>query len=491
MRTCDRHDTMKLRIAVVLDEIGNFEHFSIPLLSALAKRDGHSVRLIVFGPNPAKAIGNVVSGKPDIVFYSVTSSDAQRYLTINRTLKKHAGFFSVFGGAHPTFFPSFVREKGVDAICRGESDLALPVFLKEFGRESMYKTSNFSFKKGDAIIENPLTDLIADLDTLPFPDRNIIYSQSRFLADNPIKMFMAGRGCPYSCSYCFNHAYNSMYSGKGKILRKKSVTYLINEIKDVKEKYPLTFIKFHDDIFGADPEWLAEFAERFPKEVGVPFLAYARPNMLSPEYCRKLKKAGCHSVCLAIECGNNRIRNLILNRNMTNEQIITGCKNLKEAGLKVYALNMVGLPSETIDDIFSTIRLNQKARVDFADVSIFQPYPGTRIAQYCRDHGYLNEGDERYESQFSRSLLNLGDEFKDKVYIVHKLFALMIIHPRSKMMLPFLFWIRKAPLLKPALNCFFRAYYGYQVHKRIFNSVMPFRLRVRGAIILLLSRNRS
>lgn len=482
----------KVRLLFVVDDIGNFENFSVPLLSAIAKRDGHEVELVKYGPNPKKAVEKMQSFAPDIVAYSLCSNEAERYLEINAELSKEHDFFSLFGGPHTTFFPSFIGKEGVDGICRGEADLVFPLFLKRFGKESMYNVDNFSFKRADGgVKENLIRKLVPDLDALPFPDREIVYSQSRFLAENPIKTFLAGRGCPFDCSYCFNHAYNAMYRGKGKVLREKSVSYLIKEILDVKKKYPLTFIKFHDDIFGANQQWLEEFAKRFPKEVGVPFMCYARPNMLSPDYCRLLKEAGCYSVCLAIECGNERIRNEILNRNLTDEQILSGSQNLKREGIRIYALNMVGLPSETIDDVFSTIDLNRRIGADFYDVSVFQPYPGTRLTKYCIDNGFLDPANERFESQFSESLLNFDEEFKERVYVLHKMFAILIDHPWMKRILPALYLAVRLPLMKALLNYVFRIYYGYNVHKRIFASSIPLLVRVRGAMILLLSKHRS
>jgi len=193
------------------------------------------------------------SYKPDIVAYSVCSNEVDQYLIINRFLKKYIKTFSLFGGSHITFFPSFIEEDSVDAICRGEADICFPEFLKHYGTDKMYEVSNFSFKLGSKEYkENPLTNLVECLDSLPYPDRSLLYKKSYFLAQSQIKAFFTGRGCPYNCSYCFNHAFKSMYKGKGKMIRTKGVSYLFEEIKDVAGRYPMEFVKFHDDIFGVD-----------------------------------------------------------------------------------------------------------------------------------------------------------------------------------------------------------------------------------------------
>lgn len=478
----------KRRIAFVTDRLGFQEILTIPLLSAAAKAGGHAAELFEFSRNPKKACASIASFGPDILAYSICSNDADRYLRINAVLKKYLSVFSLFGGPHPTFFPDVIEAEGVDAICRGEADRCFPEFLDRFGTEAMYAVSNFSFKAGAGLgVDNPVGELVEDLDSLPFPDRELLYSKSRFMARNPIKVFMAGRGCPYDCSYCFNHLFNEMYRGKGRILRTKRVDYLIREIRLVRERYPLSFVKFHDDIFGGDRRWLAEFAEQYPRELGVPFLCYARPNMVSEEYCEQLKKAGCHSVSMAIECGNEKLRTTVLNRRVSDEQILTACKHLRGAGIRIYTLNMIGLPGETERDIFKTIELNRRAGSDYADASILQPYPGTRLTEYCKQTGYLDGECDRFESQYTETALKFDSGFKNKLFVLHKLFAVLVDHSRLKMLLRTLY---RARFLNGLLNLAYRYYYGRHVHRRIFAGQIPLALRLRGAFGFFLSKSR-
>ncbi|MFH1762457.1 MAG: radical SAM protein [bacterium] len=480
----------KLKVLFILNKMGTMEPFSVPILSALAKNQGHDVKLIIADKNKRQLLKKASLYKPDIIAYSVCSNEAEEYLKINQILKDKLKFFSLFGGPHPTFFPSFIRKKDIDSICIGEADISFVEFLNSFRNDNRYKTYNFSFKKSNKIIENPLNDLLPDLDRLPFPDRDIIYSQSYFLAQNPVKTFMTGRGCPFNCSYCFNHILNKMYRSKGKIIRLKSVSYLIEEINEVREKYPLKFIKFHDDIFGSNRSWLAEFADKYPREVGLPFLCLSRPNMLTQEYCRLLKRSGCNSVEIGVECGNEQIRNNILNRNVKNKHISDGCGYLKQFGINIYTLNMVGLPGETFDDMLSTIKINQRNGVDFTDTSIFQPYPGTQLTDYCMSNGYLKKGIENFQSQFSFSILNFNDELKNRIYTLHRLFAILVDYPKMVRILPFLFWINRFSFIRYSYNLIYRFYYGYNLHKRIYASKIPLLLRFYGGFITVFSKNR-
>jgi radical SAM superfamily enzyme YgiQ (UPF0313 family) len=85
----------------------------------------------------------------------------------------------------------------------------------------------------------------------------------------------------------------------------------------VKAKYPLEFVVFVDDVFVLSESWLVEFAEKYPREVGLPFFCNTRANLVTAEQVQFLKKAGCTSVSMGIETADDRIRNELLKRKMS------------------------------------------------------------------------------------------------------------------------------------------------------------------------------
>ncbi len=90
---------------------------------------------------------------------------------------------------------------------------------------------------------------VEDLDSLPFPDRALVYERDPIAARGKIKHFLTGRGCPYNCTYCFNHALSEIYRGKGQRFRQRSVDNVIEEVRWVRDHYPLEFVVFVDDTF--------------------------------------------------------------------------------------------------------------------------------------------------------------------------------------------------------------------------------------------------
>lgn len=503
---------MKQRIALVTDRIGVVDTFSLPIMAATAKRGGHDVILVEYDRSPRDAVSRIQSFEADILAYSVMSPDAQTFLEINRHLKKETGAFSIVGGVHPTFFQKYLDKDGIDAICVGEGDVAFPDFLDAFGTDDMYGVTNMHFNLGNGeIVKNGLSKLVPELDSLPFPDKEIVYEQSYFLRNLPIRSFAASRGCPYKCTYCFNHAFNALYEGKGKVMRFKSIPYFIDEIKRITDKYPTKFIKFQDDIFGAKRSWLAEFAEVYPREIGLPFLNYCRPNMVNDEYCKNLKKAGCHSVAIAIEAGNEDIRNKVMLRNMKTEDILTAFETLRRYDIKTYCLNILGLPGETIDTFMETVHINQDCKVDYGDASVFQPYPGTDITKYSIEHGFLEEEQEHWGGQFSPSVLNFpeserasgtrsrlqatqtdhSDKVKSRLHAIHKVFPLLVEKPWLERWLGLIEAINNTALGSKLLDMIFRFSYGYMLHRRIYPVPTPFRVTAWAAWTLVFSKHRN
>jgi radical SAM superfamily enzyme YgiQ (UPF0313 family) len=119
---------------------------------------------------------------------------------------------------------------------------------------------------------------------------------------------------------------------------------------------------------------------------------------LTEELCVRLKEAGCRRVNMGIESGNPYIRNQVLNRRMNNEQIVEAFRAAKKAGLKTKSFNIVGFPNETPEHFQDTIRINQAINPDTVILAIFDPYPGTRLYDECKENGYLSQ--ERQQEKF-------------------------------------------------------------------------------------------
>jgi anaerobic magnesium-protoporphyrin IX monomethyl ester cyclase len=431
-----------LRVLFVAQEI-SYEPQGIMSMSAVLKQAGHDVALTVADKEDPVAFA--LDYLPDILGYSVMTGSQRGNFDLNQRIRAAVNparaasgrppAFSAFGGPHPTFFPEMITEPGVDGVCIGEGEGAMLDLAEALaGRNGGFRTDipNWWFNLEGEIVKNPVRPLISDLSTLPRPDRNLIYDKYPELASSSIKHFMSSRGCPYNCSYCFNHAYYELYRGARRGYQ-RAVDDVIAEVNEVRAHWPLKQAIFIDDLFIVHDDWLEEFAEKWSSQVGVQFFCNVRANMLvkDPRKVELLKRAGCHTVSMGIETASDRIRVELLKRRMTQDDIVQAGHMVRAAGMHITSTNILGLPTSTLEDDLETMRLNARARISYAFAFLFQPYPGTELGQFAQDNDLMvGTFDDIGEVAWDHSILVFEDE-DDKRQREHlqRLFAIGVEWP--------------------------------------------------------------
>jgi len=421
-----------LRVLFVAQQI-DYEPQGIMHLSSVLKDAGHQVELAVGAHHDPLAAAREF--QPDVVAYSLITGSQRYYLDLNRRIKAEMPtVFAAFGGPHPTFFPEMVKEAGVDGICRGEGEGALLDLVEGLdggGPQAVLQLENWSFQRNGEVITNQVRPYVEDLDRLPFPDRALVYERDRMAARSKIKHFLSGRGCPYNCTYCFNHALSEIYRGKGRRFRQRSVDHVLEEVGWVRDHYPLEFVVFVDDTFVLSPEWLAEFAEKYPRQIGLPFFCNTRANLVTAEQVRLLKAAGCHCVSMGIEAGNDRLRNDLLKRRMSKGQILEAAEFIRDGGLQLTTTNMIGLPTSSVENDFETLELNVQAQPSYAHVFIFQPYPRTELGEFTRESGWMvGTFDDIGEVAWDHTVLEFDEKHKRGLVVLQRFFAIGVEWPR-------------------------------------------------------------
>lgn len=455
-----------MKTAFIVSDNDIAEPLGIMYLSSLLKSNGHEVKLFI--ASKKNWLKNLKAYHPGIVAYSVISGSQTDYIKINNLVKKEINPFSIFGGPHTTFFPETIYDKDIDAVCIGEGGQAMLELVTNLEKGSdISNISNLWVKINDHVTKNSVRPLIENLDDIPFPDRELIYNEDEYLRENKIKRFISNRGCPFKCTYCFNRAYKKLYKGN-KIIRWRSVENLIAEIKEVKDKYPLEIVRFIDDIFILPPvSWLEEFKRLYTQKINLPFVCNLQVKVVTDEKIKIIKEAGCMSVYMAIEAGNDRIRKDLLDRNMSKEEIIKAFDLVHKYGIPIGAENILGLPEGSFETALETLELNINCKVDNPISTVFQPYPKTRLGEYAVEKGYFNgDFDSLGESYFEGSPLNcFSKKEKRKIENLHKFFGLAVNHPS---LLPL---IKILILLPPnrLFRLFYRIWDSYRKRTKIFN----------------------
>jgi len=406
--------------------------------------------------------------QPDVIAYSLRTGYHRYYIDLNLQLKKKYKFISIFGGPHVTFYPNVINEEGVDTICQGEADEAFAEFVDvlEQGGD-INKVKNFWIKTPAGIIKNEKRPLNQNLDSIPFPDRKMFndYEEVRIAK---VHSFIASRGCPFKCTYCFNDGMSKSYEGQ-KYVRRRSVDNVIEELKIVKEKYDLKIAIFEDDTFNLSRKWLKEFCEKFSKlnlkllPIGV------RAELIDEEQVQWLKKANCVSLIFGLESGNEKVRREVLFRNITDKKMIECARLLRKYGIGFATENILAIPTSTLDDDIETLALNLKCKPLYGGAKLMQPYPGTMIYNIAVRMGLFKEKNFDVLTDFTASS-NLKMDNRLERENLQRLFAIVIRFPFLFRYIRFLIKLRLKPLYA-VLHEIFKAYIGIKF--------MPYRRSLR------------
>lgn len=386
----------------------NAEWLGIEYLSSMLKKAGHQTELL-FDPGAGDIeyklfflkIQKIVQErflrlatrfKPDLFCFSILTNLFPWCKETMVFLKRHFPDVPIIaGGLHPTMFPELVINlPEVDMICIGEGEDALLELCNsmESGRRRA-DIMNIWFKENGKIIRNPIRELRQNLDELPFPDKDIFYQYGCFRSR--IYM-MTGRGCPYNCTYCFNHSYKQLYENSGKYVRRRSVDNCIDEIIYYKSKYSIKEVFFYDDTFTLNHDWVRKFCDEYRRHIKLPFALNVRANTITREVVKILKEAGCYYVVMGVESGDEYIRNEVMKRNLSDKVILEAAEHIHSEGIKLCTLNVVGVPGETPEQMWKTVELNWRLCPNGGSMaSTFYPFPKTELYELAIKMKYLDE----------------------------------------------------------------------------------------------------
>lgn len=235
---------------------------------------------------------------------------------------------------------------------------------------------------------------IQDLDQVPFPERKMW--DDSILFPGLTHTILVSRGCPYSCSYCCNHALRKLSDGK--YVRYRSPEKVVQELETVLRQYPKSkFVYFESECFNANLPFalgLASELQHFRSRRGlrVTFGANIKviPGQDYGDLFDRLSRAGFLLANVGLESGNDRVRSQVLRRVYSNADVVNVVRAAKAKGLFVRLYAMIGIPGETASDFQDTIRCVKQLRPDLVDLSCFYPYPGTDIHRLCAEQGLLH-----------------------------------------------------------------------------------------------------
>lgn len=330
---------------------------------------------------------------PEIIGFTSTSHSfplIQKWAEWVKSLDSN--ILTVCGGVHVTMNPEeALFSRGVDVVVRGDGEYPMVTLVNEWiEQRKIPDVRGVWYCKDNVIINNGIA-IVDDLDLLPAPDWKLFDYANLDDGFQGIGGLMLSRGCPYQCSYCCNSKIADVYrKSNANYIRFKSVEKSITEIKNFIKMFPsIHTLYFDDDILPLKKQWFLEFADRYKREINKPYWCNIRPNLIDEEIVEAFAVSGCVRAGIGIESGNEKIRNEILKRNISEQAFINGISLLKKKKIYVFSFNMVGAPKETKNELLDTIRLNARLNVDKMQCSVFYPYKHTPLYDFVVKEGLL------------------------------------------------------------------------------------------------------
>ena len=279
----------------------------------------------------------------------------------------------------------------VDIEFIGESEITIVEVIKAVeARESLDNIAGIAFRNGGKVKMNPPRPLISDLDTIPFPTRDIFDLDSytslpgQFFK-KPIMPMTTSRGCPFRCSFCEDHV---LWQGKCRFRSAENVYY---EMEELVKKFGAKEIKFFDDTFSASRKRTVELCEMLiRKKLNVIWRVCTRVDTVDEDLLHLMYRAGLRSVNFGIESGSDEILKK-MNKGFTKDVARTAVRATQKAGIETKASFILNYPGETRETTMETLAFAEELNLDFVGYNLFNPLMGRQLKEYVRENFQINE----------------------------------------------------------------------------------------------------
>jgi radical SAM superfamily enzyme YgiQ (UPF0313 family) len=417
------------------------KNIGVAYLSGALRAAGHDTNIIHISEwldypfDLDRVESDVRSYDPDLVAIGTGFPHYPEMCQTAKRLKQALDRPIVFGGIHTTQNVRSVMTDNpwIDFGNVGEGDESLLDLARalETGGDAT-SIPNIWARKGEAIIPNASRRL-KDITKIPWMDLDH-WPQFQKITDNRrgwVNVYM-NRGCPYRCTYCHNNAvakvlqdsFKTKTSGNADLgyLRYRGIEDMIAELKSILEKWDnVKAFSFNDDTFTMDQEYMKAFLGRYKKEIGLPWICNTTVLDVDREMLEVMKDANCDLVRFGVETATDRIKKTVLKRDFSNRKTEEVFRICREIGLRSFAFNIVGNPTETQEEMKDTLRLNSKLLPDGLKVSLGYPFPGTEYHAIAKKLDLIDEN-KHFHNFIHDTKLKWSDEDRlwiDKVRCVY------------------------------------------------------------------------
>lgn len=368
---------------------GGWMAHGLALIGACAREAGFDVDLI-----DLRALSGwdhlreeIARRRPQVCGITMKSVDYNPAMQAVKVIKEtDPSIITVVGGVHATLATEEATAvPQVDYVVTHEGEISFIHLLQ-------------SLQSGSDGLPRIIRGEQPDLDKLPFADRDLFLNEwKRFghyrgspetpMGDlpEPFVTIIAGRGCMYNCNFC-QPAERILFDGK---VRRRSVDNVMAELEQLRGKYHFRSLLIHDDCLTEDHQWVADFCQAYcQRGFRQPFFCQSRADLVvrHEAMISLMVEAGLRGLLIGFESGNQRVLNF-LRKGTTVEQNLQAASICKKHGIQIWANYMVGLPTETKQEVWDTVRMMKAIDPDYYSPAYYTPLPGSELYAYCQEQG--------------------------------------------------------------------------------------------------------
>jgi len=353
---------------------------SLAYVAAAARVHGFDVRILdmdaerITFPRLERFIKDY---RPNVVGFSVNISNLIEILYLAKKIKEiDPGIVIVFGGILMDITPEdIIRFPHVDVGVVGEGELTFPAMLEAIDRNKpLESVAGLIYKDGKKLIKTQPRAPIENLDTIPFPARDLLHNEkyvSLVAKRTPVTLFFSSRGCPFKCTFCSKPSFWNHW-------RYASPRYVVDEMENCLS-LGINDIMVYDDVFTSNRKRAIEIClEIKRRRLDVAWNIRTRADMVDKTLLDILHKAGCYRISYGVESGDPRMLKTY-NKGTSISKIKRAFAMTRESGIEILSYYMVGGPGETFESIRNTFNVMHQLNSDYVHITHVVPYPKTKL----------------------------------------------------------------------------------------------------------------
>jgi radical SAM superfamily enzyme YgiQ (UPF0313 family) len=390
-------------------------------LSAYLKREGFDVEIFDTTFSSREALSARLAATPNGVVGVYTNLMTRANALWIAEEAHRFGWTVVFGGPESANYPDDYLDRGADVVVVGEGEATMAellTVLRDRGMHRLHGVAGTVFRDEDGrIVHNEGREKIADINTLPWPDREAIDTPAyvdvwrEHHGMGSVNLITA-RGCPYKCNWCSHAVFGYSH-------RRRDPIDCVDEVQHIVETYKPEQVWYADDVFTISHKWLHEYHQEMQRRnMRIPFETISRADrMKSDDAVRELAELGCYRIWIGSESGSQRILDA-MQRGVKVEEVQLATRLAKKYGIEVGMFLMWGYDGEEYSDIEATVEHVKEANPDIYFTTVAYPIKNTGFYEkvkpkliYSSEWNTGSDRDHKIMGRHSRKYYSFADQW--------------------------------------------------------------------------------